>query len=53
MTELNTYNPVTLNFTKDISTDVVKSKSLKECNASSPSKQAVKTEFKSFQERKK
>jgi sterol desaturase/sphingolipid hydroxylase (fatty acid hydroxylase superfamily) len=56
-TKLNTYNPVTLNFHewKDMLIDVVKSKSLKEAYAmlfTSPSKlEAVKTEFKSFQEK--
>jgi hypothetical protein len=52
------YNPVTLNFHewKDMSIDVIKSRS-KEAYAmlfTSPSKlEAVKTEFKSFQEKEK
>ena len=58
-TPLNTYNPVTLNFHewKDMLLDVVKSTSLKEAYAmlfTSPSKlEAVKTEFKSFQDKEK
>lgn len=53
-TPINTYNPITLNFHewKDMSSDVIKSRSLKEAYAmmfTSPSKlEAVKTEFNSI-----